>query len=98
MVMQEVYCCFSSKLAYILQKEARKQLNKTFGTAADPDCKGTSMQEIALLDFSKMDLSELFDEIILKKANPNTLKQITAPTTEQIQKKLSGIKPPEKPL
>jgi hypothetical protein len=91
-----VYCCFPSRLSMILQREARKQLGITFGTPQQPDCGGLSMQEIARLDFSKMDLSELFDEIILNKAKPGNLKQVTAPTSDAIAAKMRSIKPPEK--
>lgn len=59
-----VYCCFPSKLISILQREARKQLGKTFGTAEGPDCGGFTMEEIGRMDFSQLDLSELFDEIM----------------------------------
>lgn len=93
-----VYCCFPSKLAYILQKEARKQLSRTFGTIDKPDCSGLSMEEIALLDFSEMDLSELFDEIVLNKAKPDNLRQSQAPTQAHMEEKLKSLKIPEKPL
>lgn len=62
----QVYCCFDSKLMAILQKEARRQLGRSFGTPHKPDCGGLSIAEIGSLDFSRMDLSELFDDVMTK--------------------------------
>lgn len=91
-----VYCCYPSKLIAVLQEEARKQLNKTFGTPDNPDCNGLSMEDIARLDFSKMDLSALFDDIIFNKAKTDPLKNVKTPTQAHIQEKMKSLKIPEK--
>ncbi len=59
-----VYCCFPSKLTYVLQKEARRLLRKGWGTPFKPNCSGLTMDEIQGLDFSKMDLSPVFDDLM----------------------------------
>lgn len=56
------YCCFSSKLARVLQESAREQLGIKWGKAKKPNCRGLSHEEISRLDFSKLDLSELFED------------------------------------
>lgn len=86
-----VYCCYPSKLIAVLQKEARKQLHKSFGSASDPDCDGLSIQDITKLDFSKMDLSELFDDIMkkIKRENP---KVDTKQAQQRMQQKLKDLK------
>lgn len=85
-----VYCCFPSKLIAILQREARKQLNKTFGTAERPDCGGFTMEEIGHLDFSTLDLSELFDEI-MDSAKKDTQTADTTNLKERMQDKLTSF-------
>lgn len=85
-----VYCCFTSKLIAILQREARKQLNKTFGTAENPDCDGFTMDEIERLDFSKLDLSELFDEI-MDSAKKGTQTADTANLEARMKDKLTSF-------
>ena len=57
-----VYASFSSKLARILQEQAREQLGIGWGTAENPNLSALSPEDIAKLDLSKMDFSELFEE------------------------------------
>jgi conjugal transfer mating pair stabilization protein TraN len=63
-------CCFNTKLGRIIQEQGRPQL-KTFasigwGTAKKPYCRGFTSEEFQALDFSRMDLSEYYDEIEAK--------------------------------
>ena len=61
-----VQCCFNSKLARIIHEQGRAQLNTFpdgFGTAEEPDCRGFLPEEFQALDFSKIDLSEYYDDI-----------------------------------
>ncbi len=61
-----VFCCFPSKLAKVLQEEGRKQLGKSWGTAKEPICGGLKVAEISKLDFSKLDLSEIYEDLAQK--------------------------------
>lgn len=63
---EHVYCCFPSKLARLVQEEGRKQLKKDWGKPKHPECGGFSFETLAKLDFSKMDLSEMCDQISTK--------------------------------
>ncbi|MGK5593738.1 MAG: conjugal transfer protein TraN [Parachlamydiaceae bacterium] len=56
---EHVYCCFPSKLARVFHEQARKQLGIDWGTSRKPNCRGFTSDEIALIDFSKIDLSEI---------------------------------------
>ena len=59
-------CCFNSKLARIIHEQGRAQLKafaQGFGTPEAPDCRGFAPEEFQALDFSKIDLSEYFDEV-----------------------------------
>lgn len=57
-----VFCCFSSKLARIFQEQARSQLSLDWGEAKAPVCRGLLASEIESLDFSQLDLSEVYDK------------------------------------
>lgn len=60
------YCCYNSKLAKIINTQGRAQLGKSYGSPQSPDCSGFSPTELASLDFSLMDMSEFYAEIIPK--------------------------------
>ena len=64
----QAYCVFDSKIARIVQQEGRKgQLGIGFGhvggDAANLDCRGITPDELASMDFKKMDFSPLYDDL-----------------------------------
>ena len=59
----EVKCCFNSMMARIVNEQGRPQLGMNFGTPDAPRCEGFSAEQFQALDFSKIDLSEYYDEI-----------------------------------
>lgn len=59
----KVKCCFSSKLARIIHQQGRPQLGLDFGTADEPNCRGFDAEEFQSLDFSKIDLSDYYDDL-----------------------------------
>ncbi|WP_434778545.1 conjugal transfer protein TraN [Neisseria sp. Ec49-e6-T10] len=67
---RESYCCYISKLAKIINVQGKKQLGMGFGTPEEPQCDGFLAQDLERLDFSKMDLSEFYEEI--RASMPNT--------------------------
>lgn len=78
-----VFCCFPSKLARLFQEEARQQLLIDWGSPKHPNCRGLSIDEIAKVDFSKINLSEAYE--IKAQAIESKLKQ----KMERIQSDLS---------
>ena len=56
---KHVFCCYKTKLGRVLQEQAYDQLNRNWGDPENTDCRGLTIEEIASLDFSKMDFSEL---------------------------------------
>lgn len=60
------HCCFNTKLGRIIQEQGRPQL-KSFadgwGPVKTPNCRGFTPEEFQALDFSRMDLSEYYNEI-----------------------------------
>ena len=59
---EHVFCCFGTKLARILQENARGQLGLGWDEPKHANCRGLTIDEIAHLDFSKMDFSELYSD------------------------------------
>lgn len=60
---KESWCCFPSKLGRIINEQGRTQISKTWGTAKAPDCSGFTLDELTLLRFDQMDLSEFIADI-----------------------------------
>jgi hypothetical protein len=60
-----VYCVFPSKLSAIIQKEGRNaQLHIPFGKAKSPDCRGITPQELGHINFDKLNLSPIEQELM----------------------------------
>jgi len=57
-------CCFNSALARIIQEQGRQQLDKSWGSARNPDCSGFTVAQLQSLDFARMDLSEFYASIV----------------------------------
>jgi conjugal transfer mating pair stabilization protein TraN len=62
------FCCFNSKMARIIHEQGRPQLqafqpNGAWGVPEQPNCRGFTPDEFQALDFSRIDLSEYFDDV-----------------------------------
>lgn len=79
------YCCYNSKLSKLVNVQGKQQLGLSFGSAEHPDCEGLTLDQLTKIDFSKLDLSELFTEIFATLKTPN----ITA-INKDIQKSLAN--------
>ena len=58
------YCCYNSRLARIINEQGRAQIGKGWGSAESPNCAGLTQEEFAMIDFSRIDLSEFTSEIM----------------------------------
>lgn len=67
------FCCFPSKIARILQVQGRPQIGLSWGSGKRPLCRGFTVDELTRIDFDKLDLSEIFQEILdkFKEKTPN---------------------------
>lgn len=65
------FCCFGTRLARLLQEQGRQQLGLGFGSAECPDCRGLTVEELSRLDLSKMNFSEVFEDVMKKYRTPN---------------------------
>ena len=75
-----VYCCFNSELGRIIQEQGRPQLKtfpNAFGTPQSPDCRGFTPEEFQMIDFTKVDLSEYYGNIVTQSQSTitNTMNQ-----------------------
>ncbi len=92
------FCCFGSRLARIIHEQGRPQLGLSWGDAKHPQCRGFTADEISRIDFSKLDLSELYEELLTRykekdltsyvSQKPNLLQNIDT-QIKLIQKELS---------
>lgn len=67
----ESYCCFNSRLARIINEQGRPQIGKSWGSGESPNCSGFTPDQFQGLDFSKMDLSEFYAEIMSNMKTPD---------------------------
>lgn len=63
---EHVFCCFPSKLARIVHEEGRDQINMKWGKAEAPNCGGFTIDELSKINFSRMDLSEMYEDVTNK--------------------------------
>jgi Type-1V conjugative transfer system mating pair stabilisation len=70
-VTKHHYCCFGNILEKTIQVEGRKQLGLNFGSGGNANCRGLTPEEIARIDFSKIDFSEITAEMQKKMVMPN---------------------------
>ena len=93
------FCCFGTRFAKILQQQGRSQLGIGWGDPKCPDCRPLTIEELSKLDLSKMNFSELFEDLMKKYKSPN-LKKLQQATsnkiTEHMERVTAGLKNNEK--
>jgi len=57
------FCCYGSKVARLIQEQGRAQLGMGFGTPESPDCNGLPPESLSRIDFSRVNFSDLFEDI-----------------------------------
>jgi conjugal transfer mating pair stabilization protein TraN len=65
------YCAFDGALARIVQQAGRPQLGKGWGTPANADCSGFTVEEFENLDLTNVDFSEFTTELMAKFSEPD---------------------------
>jgi hypothetical protein len=94
---RNTFCCFPNKMGRICQEQGRQQLGRGWGTAEQPDCRGLTIEEVKRIDFGKIDLSELFQELQEKMKLPqgdqmaNKIKQKGNLEQEQMRSRVNGF-------
>ncbi len=88
------YCCFQSKLSRIFHEGGRGQIGLSWGSAENPDCRAFTVDELQRIDFSKINLSELFHDLF-KSIGEKVQKLVPRQMQDQmpnIQKNIDGVK------
>lgn len=68
---RKTYCIFSSKLAYDIQVYGREaQLGRNFGNGKNTNCSGISPSDIQNINFSKIDFSNVINDVENQKTIP----------------------------
>lgn len=65
----QTFCCYPSRLARIINEQGRPQLARGWGTPKTPICDGFTIAELQALDFSRMDLTEFYAEVVPTQAD-----------------------------
>ncbi len=47
-----------------MQEQGKPQLGQTFGSPEAPNCRGFTAEELSRIDFSKLDLSDIVDDVM----------------------------------
>jgi hypothetical protein len=88
------FCCFGSKLARIIHEQGRGQLGMKWGTGEHPQCReeeGLTIEDLSKLDFSRINFSEIFSEMMANYAATNP-----AAKAEEVQQRMKNkFGPPE---
>lgn len=61
---KQSYCCYNSKFARIVNVQGRAQLGMGWGDDESPNCSGFNAGQLAQIDFSQIDMSEVIDDIM----------------------------------
>lgn len=83
------YCCFSSKLSTLTHEGGRPQIYRDWGKAKHPDCDGISPEEFQQLDFSRINLTDYYEDIFPTLPDDKTVIEIPA-RYEQQQKGIAS--------
>jgi type-F conjugative transfer system mating-pair stabilization protein TraN len=81
---KSTYCCFGSKLLKAFHDQGRPQLGLGWGSAEEPLCRGFTIEEIQQIDFSKLDLREVYEEL-MKKFNPGKMENMGRKIEERME-------------
>lgn len=87
------YCCFNSKLARIIQEQGRPQLGISWGSPGSQNCRGFKPEEFEQLDFSKIDMSEFYEDVLKEVEVPDssTIEAVVEKNKQIVQEKMGGM-------
>jgi len=90
------YCCFGSKLLKAFHEQGRPQIGLGWGSPKEPLCRGFTIEEIQRIDFSKLDLREVFEDL-MKNFNPQKMQGVGEKVKERMDVIKQSIVPGKKP-
>ncbi|HUX79586.1 MAG TPA: conjugal transfer protein TraN [Alphaproteobacteria bacterium] len=90
---KSTYCCFGSKLLKAFHEQGRAQIGLGWGSPKHPLCRGFTIEEIQRIDFSKLDLREVFEDLI-KDFKPGKMQGLGKGIGERLETIKKGVLPP----
>lgn len=88
------FCCYGTKMARLIQQNGRAQLGMGFGNPDCPDCEGFTAEQLSRIDFSRIDFTELFEDIkkqMTPKDQPQSVAQVSA---QRVQENMTVLSRP----
>ena len=85
------FCCYGTKLARLIQENARSQLKIGFGTPEAPQCVGLSAEEMSRVNFDRIDFSELFQDIRSQMVPKSQTESLSSISPERIQENMKLV-------
>lgn len=82
---RQIYCCYGSKLARILQEQGRAQLGLAWAEPKKEQCAGFTVDQFSHLDLSRMDFSEVMNDFIEAAKLPDSVE-----TANELQRKINA--------
>lgn len=79
-----VFCCFGSKLMRILHEQGRPQAGLQWGAPESPQCRGFTVEELSRIDFSHLNLSEIFQDL-KPSFSPQTVERMQTKVQNRLQ-------------
>jgi len=86
------FCCFGSKLLKAFQEQGRAQIGMGWGEPKSPLCRGFTIEEIQRIDFSKLDLREVFEEL-MKNYKPGKIEGLGQKIGDRLETIKKGMVP-----
>ncbi|OJW49667.1 MAG: hypothetical protein BGO67_03950 [Alphaproteobacteria bacterium 41-28] len=95
---KSTYCCWGSKLLKAFHEQGRPQIGLGWGTPKEPLCRGFTIEEIQRIDFSKLDLREVFEDL-MKNFKPGKMQGIGKKVGDRLEVIKKGLIPkaPQQP-
>lgn len=89
---EEVYVCFNSLLARLINEQGRAQIGRGWGSVETPDARGFTIEEIEELDFTEMDFTAFVQDVLreVQSKGEFTDEATLARIQERLQEMLSG--------
>lgn len=89
---EEVYVCFNSLLARLINEQGRAQIGRGWGSVETPDARGFTIEEIEALDFTEMDFTAFVQDVLreVQSKGEFTDEATLARIQERLQEMLSG--------
>jgi hypothetical protein len=88
------FCCYGTKMARLIQQNGRAQLGIGFGSPESPNCDGLSPEQLSRIDFSKINFSEIFEDIKNKTVAKDQKQSLAALSAERLQENMTLLTKP----